>query len=79
MRSTMTRSPTMTSRSKRACPAGPYLAGGRAFAGRRFSLGENIMDKPSGYELLRAAAGIVADLDAPEGADAATLDQRLAD
>lgn len=37
------------------------------------------MDKPSGYELLRAAAGIVADLDAPEGADAATLDQRLAD
>jgi len=37
------------------------------------------MDKPSGYELLRAAAGIVADLDAPEGADAATLDQRLTD
>jgi len=37
------------------------------------------MDKPSGYDLIRSAAGIVADLDAPEGADAATLDQRLAD
>jgi len=33
----------------------------------------------TGYDLIRAAAGIVADLDSPEGADAATLDQRLAD
>jgi len=33
----------------------------------------------TGYDILRSAAGIVADLDAPEGADAATLDQRLAD
>ena len=32
----------------------------------------------TGYDLIRSAAGIVADLDAPEGADASTLDERLA-
>ena len=32
----------------------------------------------TGYDLIRSAAGIVAELDAPEGADASTLDERLA-
>jgi hypothetical protein len=32
----------------------------------------------TGYDLIRSAAGIVADLDSPEGADAGTLDERLA-